>query len=58
MLYILFGIESKDMLVQIYVAQLIQNHLLKFPPPPPPRSQTAWKSNLIRICLSSSIGSD
>lgn len=34
MLYILFGIESKDMLVQIYVAQLIQNHLLKFPPPP------------------------
>lgn len=31
MLYILFGIESKDMLVQIYVAQLIQNHLLKFP---------------------------
>lgn len=39
MLYILFGIESNDMLVQIYVAQLIQNHLLKFraPPHPTPR---------------------
>lgn len=35
MLYILFGIESNDMLVQIYVAQLIQNHLLKFRAPPP-----------------------